>query len=90
MPLVENSKRAKKNISKLPEKHQEQIKKKIKELELNPKPSGVKPFYGRANTFYLHSGLYRIDYEMTPALIEVINVDRKNDDLAYRPLLRNE
>lgn len=74
------SKKAEKQLDKLPDNIAEPIFKSIADLELNPRPIGYKKLKGR-NGFRIRVGNYRIIYDIfdTELLIDIITLGHRKD-----------
>ncbi len=82
------TKQAKKFIESLPPKQAKQLAFKIQELRLNPQPHDSKKLKGYS---YLRSdiGEYRIIYMYDETLLEIIFIDKRNDDAVYKKIKKN-
>lgn len=67
-----------------------QIAKKVLALNVNPLPADSKELIGYPTYYRVDSGEYRIVYRFNPDedLVEVILVDKRNDDEVYKKLKR--
>jgi mRNA interferase RelE/StbE len=67
-----------------------QIAKKILSLNINPLPADSKQLKGYSGFYRVDSGEYRIVYCFKPDkdLVEVIVVEKRNDDRVYKKLKR--
>lgn len=67
-----------------------QIAKKVLSLNVEPLPADSKKLKGYLDLYRVDSGEYRIVYRFSPDedLVEVILVDKRNDDEVYKRLLR--
>lgn len=65
-----------------------QISKKVLSLNVDPLPSDSKKLNGYPNFYRVDIGEYRIIYQFKPDLdlVEVILVDKRNDDSVYKKL----
>lgn len=65
-----------------------QIAKKVMALNVEPLPADSKKLKGYPNLYRVDSGEYRIVYHFSPDkdLVEVILVDKRNDDEVYKRL----
>ena len=74
------SKQAEKSLTKIPDPYYSSIKDRIRDLSLNPRPTGCKKLTNR-DAYRIRVSNYRIIYEIsdTNLLIHVINIGhRKN------------
>jgi mRNA interferase RelE/StbE len=67
-----------------------QIAKKVLSLNLDPFPADHKALKGYPNYYRVDSGEFRIVYTYNPGTdtLEIILVDKRNDDEVYRKLKR--
>ena len=79
---------AKEFIDTLQNKHKRQVAKKIKELSENPNPIKSKLLEGFNPLRRLRSGMYRIVYFVKDDVLNIILVDKRNDNKIYRKLIR--
>lgn len=68
---VEFTRKASKQLAKLPENVQQRIKIKVEELAENPRPSGVVKLESSNNRYRIRVGDYRILYEIIDDLLIV-------------------
>jgi len=73
-------------IDTLPAKHQRQIGARIGVLRENPEPPRSKLLEGFAPLRRVRSGDYRIVYFANTTTLNIVLVDRRNDDAVYRRL----
>ena len=73
-------------IDTLPAKHQRQIGAKIVALQTVSEPPRSKLLEGFAPLRRLRSGDYRIVYSADATTLNIVLVDRRNDDAVYRRL----
>lgn len=87
MLKINLSRQAAKRLKKLPEKHAKQVATKITELILNPYPQDslkLKGYpYHRADI-----GEYRIIYYVEDQTLEILLIEKRNDDEVYKQLKR--
>ena len=74
-----------KNIAKINTSHIPAIKEAIASLALNPRPQGYKKLKG-TNAYRIHSGNYRIIYEIHDSIITVVVIDVGHRREIYRRL----
>lgn len=72
---VELTKTAEKGILRLPTKEQLRITKALKELEVNPRPHGVKKLKGEEILYRVRIGNYRAIYTIHDHILLVIVID---------------
>lgn len=81
------SRQAAKRLKKLPDKHAKQVATKITELISNPYPQDslkLKGYpYHRADI-----GEYRIVYYVEEQTLEILLIEKRNDDEVYKQLKR--
>jgi mRNA interferase RelE/StbE len=72
-------------LAKLPEKHELQLRRRLLELEENPRPHDSIQLRGQ-NNFRLDQGEYRIIYSIQNEilLVSVIKIGKRNDGEVYR------
>ena len=75
-------------IDSLKDKHKLQIAKRIKKLAENPKPIKSKLLEGFDPLRRLRAGVYRIVYFVKDNVINVVLIDRRNDNKVYKKLIR--
>ena len=65
-----------------------QIAKKVLALNVEPIPTDSQKLKGYLDLYWVNSGEYRIVYRFSPKqdLVEVILVDKRNDDEVYKRL----
>ncbi|MBD2177534.1 type II toxin-antitoxin system RelE/ParE family toxin [Pseudanabaena sp. FACHB-1998] len=87
MLKINLSRQAAKRLKKLPDKHAKQVATKITELLSNPYPQDslrLKGYpYHRADI-----GEYRIVYYVEEQTLEILLIDKRNDDEVYKQLKR--
>ena len=87
MLKVNLSRQAAKRLKKLPEKHAKQVATKITELISNPYPQDSLKLtgypYHRADI-----GEYRIVYFVKEQTLEILLIEKRNDDEVYKQLKR--
>jgi mRNA interferase RelE/StbE len=77
---------AERQIKKLTTVVQERIIERLEELELDPRPLGVKKLSGIDNLYRLRVGEYRIVYEIQDAVLLVLVVAVAHRREIYRDL----
>lgn len=87
MPEIDLSRDAEKFLLRLPSKHAGQIARKIQQLKENPAPQDAQLLRGYPY-MRVDSGEYRIIYRMTPEVVHVVLIGKRNDDKVYRKLKR--
>ena len=87
MLKINLSRQATKRLKKLPDKHAKQVATKISEMRTNPYPQDslkLKGYpYHRADV-----GEYRIIYSVQEQTLEILLIDKRNDDEVYKQLKR--
>jgi mRNA interferase RelE/StbE len=87
MLKINLSRQSAKRLKKLPDKHAKQVAIKITELTANPYPQDplkLKGYpYHRADI-----GEYRIVYYVEEETLEILLIDKRNDDEVYKQLKR--
>jgi mRNA interferase RelE/StbE len=87
MLKINLSRQAAKRLKRLPDKHAKQVATKITELLSNPYPQDslrLKGYpYHRADI-----GEYRIVYYVEEQTLEILLIDKRNDDEVYKQLKR--
>lgn len=83
---VEVKRSAQKAFSALPSDVQKQIAEKLLSLETNPFQPGCKKISGRANTWRIRAGSYRIVYEVRENVLIVIVIRIGHRREIYRNL----
>ena len=87
MLKINLSRQATKRLKKLPDKHAKQVVTKISEMRTNPYPQDslkLKGYpYHRADV-----GEYRIIYSVKEQTLEILLIDKRNDDEVYKQLKR--
>jgi mRNA interferase RelE/StbE len=75
-----------KALATLPAKHRRQIESVIDGLALNPRPIGVKKMAGEKTLHRVHSGTYRIVYDIFDDIVSVcvVRIGHRKD--VYRNL----
>ncbi|BAY96112.1 plasmid stabilization system [Tolypothrix tenuis PCC 7101] len=68
---VEFTRKASKQLAKLPENVQQRIKIKVEEIAENPRPSGVVKLENSNNRYRIRVGDYRVLYEIIDDLLIV-------------------
>jgi mRNA interferase RelE/StbE len=78
-----------KSLTDLPPKHFRQIMLKVLKLLSNPYPNDVKKIVMN-NTDYLRAdvGEYRIIYKVDEEVLNLVLIDKRNDDAVYKALKR--
>ncbi len=79
-------KRAKQDLTKIPQKYLIKIKRKIDLLGEDPRASGCKKLQGFKNLYRIRSGNYRIIYQVIDDQVIVIIVAVKHRRSSYRSL----
>lgn len=87
MLKINFSKSAQKVLRSLPPKHAQQCALKIQALRGNPLPHDMKILKG---TSFLRCdiGEYRIIYQHNEDVLEIILIDKRNDDRIYKKMKR--
>lgn len=84
---LESHPRVGKFMRRLPDKQRKQIARKIGALKSDPYPTDRRPMNGRADTFRVDVGEYRIVFTehktATAHTITIKLVDKRNDDRIY-------
>jgi len=87
MLKVNLSRQATKRLKKLPDKHAKQVATKISAMRTNPYPQDslkLKGYsYHRADV-----GEYRIIYSVEEQTLEILLINKRNDDQIYKQLKR--
>lgn len=81
---VEITKRALKQLNKLPSELQERIQSKIDELALEPRLNGVKKLKNREYAYRVRVGDYRIIYDIFDDLLLVSVVELGHRNKIYK------
>ena len=87
MLKINLSRQAVKRLKKLPDKHAKQVATKITELTSNPYPQDSLKLKG----YPYHRediGEYRIVYCVEEQTLEILLIDKRNDDEVYKQLKR--
>ena len=73
------SKKAEKQLDNVPNPYYKSIKKRLKELEYNPRPDGYRKLVGYPDLYRIRVSNYRIIYSICDDIlkIEVINIDHR-------------
>lgn len=84
--------RTQKDIERLPEKQQRQIKEKLKKLKADPYPPDRRPMTDCPGVYRVDSGEYRIGFteqkSATEHVVTIELVDRRNDKQFYKSIKR--
>jgi mRNA interferase RelE/StbE len=87
MLKINLSRQAAKRLKKLPDKHAKQVATKITELLSNPYPKDSLKLKGYPY-YRADIGEYRIVYYVEEQTLEVLLIDKRNDDEIYKQLKR--
>ena len=87
MLKINLSRQAAKRLKKLPDKHAKQVATKITELLSNPYPQDSLKLKGYPY-YRADIGEYRIVYYIEEQTLEVLLIDKRNDDEIYKQLKR--
>ena len=76
---IEITRKAQRELGKLPRKGQEQIKQAIDSLAHNPRPRGTVKMEGEEHTYRIRVGVYRVVYDIYDdvLIVEVIRVGHR-------------
>lgn len=76
---VEMSRKAQRELGKLPRKDQERIKSAIDALAADPRPNGSIKMSGEEHSHRIRVGVYRVIYEIFDAvlIVEVVRVGHR-------------
>ena len=77
-----------KDLKKIPVRNQKQLKEKVKELSLDPRPEGYKKLHGHSTPplYRVRSGDYRIVYAINDKELIVLLIDVVHRKGIYRGL----
>ncbi len=77
--IVRVSKKAEKELDKIPNAYYKQIIHKLKSLEIEPRPNGCKKLQGYDDTYRVRVGVYRIVYTIEDNIltVEVIKISHR-------------
>jgi len=87
MLKINLSRQATKRLKKLLPKHSKQIATKIGELRINPYPQDSSKLKGY-DYYRVDMGEYRIVYAVAEGILEILLIEKRNDDLVYKKLGR--
>lgn len=85
---VEFSKYSEKFLKRLPPKHKKQVVNKSMNLSKDPFPPDSKILEGFPGFFRTDFGEYRIIYRVSPPLLNITLIGKRNDDEVYRKFKR--
>jgi len=89
MLKINPSRQAAKFLKRLPPKQARQVARKITELRTNPEPHDSRQLKGKVSAYRRADvGEYRIIYRVEKDTLNLVVVGKRNDDEAYRILLR--
>jgi mRNA interferase RelE/StbE len=88
MRKLDIRKSALKSLADLPPKHFKQVQTAIYKLMANPMPHDARELKGHAGVWRCTAGEYRVIYQFTDTDLNVIIIDKRNDDEAYKQLDR--
>jgi mRNA interferase RelE/StbE len=74
------------SLSKLPPKHRAQVQSVIDALAADPRPHGVKKLEGEKTLHRIHSGVYRVLYDIHDATISIVVIRIGHRKDVYRNL----
>ncbi len=87
MLKINLSRQASKKLQKLPSKQGKQVATKINALKINPYPQD----YVKLKGYSYHRvdiGEYRIVYHVEGEILEILLIEKRNDDEVYKKLKR--
>lgn len=84
---VNLSRQVTKRFKKFPDKHAKQIATKIIELKTNPYPQDSIKLKGYSY-YRVDIGEYRIVYQVEGEILEILLIEKRNDDEVYKQLKR--
>jgi mRNA interferase RelE/StbE len=87
MLRINLSRQATKRLKKLPAKHARQVATKITELKTNPYPQDSIKLKGYSY-HRVDIGEYRIVYLVEEQILEILLIEKRNDDEVYKQLKR--
>jgi mRNA interferase RelE/StbE len=85
MRSINLSRRAKKALTRVPEKHRRQLAERVVSLADNPRPNDSKKLHGHVTLYRIDVGEYRVVYShANDDMVDVLLIDRR--DRVYRSL----
>jgi len=88
MLKINLSRQSAKRLKKLPDKHAKQVATKITELTSNPYPQDSLKLKGYPHNKLSDIGEYRIVYYVEEQTLEILLIEKRNDDEVYKQLKR--